>query len=94
MSLFATFNTESLDFSMSDITCLISTESKKIGISKSSIARTIQHALNNGLYKKKMEEIYGDEWLQHDKLIQKQTKKGVALSNTKEQTETTTEIPF
>ena len=41
-----------------------------------------------------MEEIYGDEWLNYDKLINKQTKKGVSLSNTKEPTETTTEIPF
>lgn len=41
-----------------------------------------------------MEEIYGDQWLEHDKLIKKQQKKGVALSNTKEPTETTTEIPF
>jgi len=66
----------------------------KLGISKSSIQRTISHSVINGLYKKKMEEIYGDEWLEHDKLIKKQKQKGVALSNTKEQTETTTEIPF
>lgn len=66
----------------------------KLGISKSSIQRTISHSVINGLYKKKMEEIYGDEWLEYDKLIKKQKQKGVALSNKKEQTETTTEIPF
>ena len=67
---------------------------EEFGISKSTIGRTIKQCVKNGLYKIKMEEIYGDEWLNYDKLINKQTKKGVALSNTKEQTETTTEIPF
>jgi len=66
----------------------------KLGISKSSIARTMKHAVHNGLYKKKMEEVYGDQWLEYDKLIKKQKKKGVALSQREEQTETTTEIPF
>ena len=68
--------------------------SEEFGISTSSIGRTIKHCVKNGLYKIKMEEIYGDEWLKYDKLINKQTKKGVSLSNTKEPTETTTEIPF
>ena len=67
---------------------------EEFGISKSTIGRTIKHCVKNGLYKIKMEEIYGDEWLNYDKLINKQTKKGVALSNTKEQTETTQEMPF
>ena len=67
---------------------------EEFGISKSTIGRTIKQCVKNGLYKIKMEEIYGDEWLNYDKLINKQTKKGVALSNTKEQTETTQEMPF
>ena len=67
---------------------------EEFGISKSSIGRTIKHCVKNGLYVTKMKEIYGDEWLKYDKLINKQTKKGVSLSNTKEPTETTTEIPF
>ena len=67
---------------------------EEFGISKSSIGRTIKHCVKNGLYVTKMKEIYGDEWLNYDKLINKQTKKGVSLSNTKEPTETTTEIPF
>jgi predicted phosphohydrolase len=40
----------------------------------------MKHAVHNGLYKKKMEEVYGDQWLEYDKLIKKQKKKGVALS--------------
>ena len=67
---------------------------EEFGISKSSIGRTIKHCVKNGLYVTKMKEIYGDEWLKYDKLINKQTKKGVSLSNTKEPTETTTEMPF
>ena len=67
---------------------------EEFGISKSSIGRTIKHCVKNGLYVTKMKEIYGDEWLKYDKLINKQTKKGVSLSNTKEQTETTQEMPF
>ena len=67
---------------------------EEFGISKSTIGRTIKQCVKNGLYKIKMEEIYGDEWLNYDKLINKQTKKGVALSNTEEQTETTQEMPF
>ena len=67
---------------------------EEFGISKSSIGRTIKHCVKNGLYVTKMKEIYGDEWLKYDKLINKQTKKGVSQTNTKEQTETTTEKPL
>ena len=67
---------------------------KKTGISKSAVARTIQHCVKNGLYQDKMKEIHGDDWLQYDKLMKKQKKKGVSLSVQEEETETTVVEPF
>jgi len=41
-----------------------------------------------------MKEIHGDDWLQYDKLMKKQKKKGVSLSVQEEETETTVVKPF
>jgi hypothetical protein len=41
-----------------------------------------------------MEEIYGDEWENYDKLINKKKKKGVALSQNEEERGISPEIPF